>query len=149
MDVLIVRDARESTRKCSLMPLRGTPGIRFVKYDPDRRVHAGKRILLHPQGDELRPEDGAPDLLLVDCSWRRVDLLLGTIDGDLTRRRLPPLRTAYPRRSRIAEDPASGLASVEALFAALCVLGEPRVDLLDDYRWRDEFLRLNPDLGAR
>ncbi len=148
MDVLVVRDARESTRKCSLMPLRGTPGIRFVKYDRDRRVDAGNRILLHPEGEELRAEDGAPTLLVVDCSWRRVDLLLDTIDGDLTRRRLPPLRTAYPRRSRIAEDPTSGLASVEALFAALCVLGETRLDLLDDYRWRDEFLRLNPGLGA-
>ncbi len=149
MDVLVVRDARESTRKCSLMPLRGTPGIRFVKFDRDRRVDAGKRILLHPDGDELSAADGPPTLLVVDCSWRRVELLLGTIDGDLTLRRLPPLRTAYPRVSRVAEDPRSGLASVEALFAALCVLGEPRHDLLDDYRWREEFLRLNPGLGSR
>ena len=31
-------------------------------------------------------------------------------------------------------------------YAALFLLGEPRDDLLAEYRWRDEFLRLNPGL---
>jgi rRNA small subunit aminocarboxypropyltransferase len=148
MDVLIVRDPRESTKKCSLKHLHATPGIRFVRYAPDRRVDAGRRILLHPDGEELRPDDSGPGLLLVDCAWRRVDQLLGTIDGDLMLRRLPPLHTAYPRRSNVFEDPSAGLASIEALFAALWLLGDRRPDLLDDYRWREEFLRLNPRLRA-
>ena len=53
LDVLILRDPRESVKKCSLTPLRGTSGIRFVSYDPDRRVAAGRRILLHVDGEEL------------------------------------------------------------------------------------------------
>jgi len=146
MDVLIVRDMRESPKKCSLRGLHDTPGVRFARYDPDRRVDVGRRILLHTDGEELRASDAGPGLLLLDCAWRRVDLLLSTVDGDLELRRLPPLVTAYPRRSRIVEDPEAGLASLEALYAALAILGEPRPDLLDGYRWRDEFLAANPGL---
>ena len=56
---------------------------------------------------------------------------------------MPPLETAYPRRSRIHADPESGLASIEALFAATLILGESRPELLGSYRWRDEFLERN------
>ncbi len=58
------------------------------------------------------------------------------------------LRTAYPRRSKTFEDPGAGLASVEALFAAMALLGQPRPDLLDEYHWRERFLELNPGLSA-
>ena len=46
-------------------------------------------------------------------------------------------------------EPLDGLASVEALFAALCLMGEWRPDLLVDYHWRDAFLRANPKLRRR
>jgi pre-rRNA-processing protein TSR3 len=145
--VLILRDPRESTKKCSLTPLRGKPAIEFVRYDRERRVPVGERILLHPEGELLSAADRDRDLLLVDCAWRRVDSLLATVEGELVHRRLPPLRTAYPRTSKLFQDPPTGLASVEALYAALFLLGEPRSDLLTEYRWRDEFLRLNPELS--
>jgi pre-rRNA-processing protein TSR3 len=54
--------------------------------------------------------------------------------------------TAYPRRSRTFTDPERGLASIEALFAALALLGEPRRELLDGYRWAAEFLAANTGL---
>lgn len=143
LDVLILRDPRESPKKCSLTPLRGMPGIRFVSYDKDRRLATAKRILLHPDGEEIRAEDRGLPLLLVDCAWRRVPNLLATIDGELVPRRLPPLVTAYPRKSKLFEDPARGLASIEALYAALVLLGNPRPELLSDYRWAKEFLSKN------
>lgn len=146
LDVLILRDPRESARKCSLTPLRGTPGIRFVSYDRDRRVEAGSRVLLHPEGEPITAADAGRPLLLVDCAWRRLPSLLATVDGDLAPRRLPPLVTAYPRRSKTFEDPEQGLASIEALYAALALLGETRPDLLASYRWAGEFLRGNPAL---
>lgn len=150
LDLLIVRDPRESTKKCSLTPLRGTSGVRFATYAHDRRVDAGRRILLHVDGELLSPADrgdaGTP-LLLVDCCWRRVPTLLRTIDGELVPRRLPPLATAYPRASDIAPDPEQGLASIEALYAAYALLGEPHAELLAHYRWREEFLRRNPSLA--
>jgi pre-rRNA-processing protein TSR3 len=143
VDVLILRDPRESVKKCSLTPVRGLPRIRFATYDRDRRLEAGGRILLHPEGELLTAADRGRDLLLVDCAWRRVDQLLGTVDGELTPRRLPPLETAYPRSSKVFEDPDRGLASVEALFAALLILGDERPELLEGYRWADEFLERN------
>ncbi|MEW6072440.1 MAG: hypothetical protein AB1726_07580 [Planctomycetota bacterium] len=143
MHVLILRDPRESSRKCSLSPLRGISGIEFCTYRPDRRIDAAGRILLHPDGEELTPADRGADLLLVDCAWRRVPTLLRTVDGSPLRRRLPPLRTAYPRRARTSIDPPQGLASVECLYAACAILGEPRPELLAAYPWREEFLRGN------
>lgn len=147
IDVLIVRDPRESLAKCSLTPLRGLPGIRFVSYDPDRRVEVGGRVLLHPDGEPIGPADRGQPLLLVDCAWRRLPTLLSTLDGPCVRRRLPPLATAYPRRSKTFEDPERGLASVEALYAALVLLGDRRPELLAGYRWASEFLALNPTIG--
>ncbi len=148
LDVLILRDPRESTKKCSLTPLRGMSGVRFVGYEPDRRVDAGKRILLHPDGEEITSADRGKPLLLIDCAWRRLPQLLATVDGALEHRRLPNLITAYPRKSKQFEDPKQGLASIEALYAALVLLGEARPELLESYRWKDEFLGLNPSIRA-
>lgn len=144
--ILILRDPRESLQKCSLTPLRGLSGIRFVDYAPERRIDAGGRVLLHTEGELLGPADAGRGLFVIDCSWRRVASLARTVDGEPVRRRLPPLQTAYPRRSTTFEDPTEGLASIEALYAALALMGVPRPDLLAAYRWSDEFLRLNRDL---
>jgi pre-rRNA-processing protein TSR3 len=146
--VLIVRDPRESAQKCSLTPLRGMERIHFESYQRGRRVAAHGRILLHPEGELLGPADAGRDLLLIDCAWRRVPSVLETIDGDPIRRRLPPLVTAYPRTSKVFQDPGEGLASVEALYAALAILGEPRPELLAAYHWREAFLDRNPGLAA-
>ena len=143
MDVLILRDPHESLAKCSLTPLRGLPGVRFVDYHGRRRLAAGERVLLHPDGEELSPADRGRDLLLIDCSWRRVERCLRTVDGVLHPRRLPPFVTAYPRRSKTFPDPERGLASVEALYLAALLLGAPRPDFLREYRWREAFLAAN------
>jgi pre-rRNA-processing protein TSR3 len=147
LDVLILRDPRESVKKCSLTPLRGTSGVRFVTYDRDRRVGAGKRILLHVEGEELSAADAGLGLLLLDCAWRRVPALLATVDGELVPRRLPKLATAYPRKSKVFDDPEQGLASIEALYAALALTGRAHPELLEGYRWGEEFLRRNPELA--
>jgi rRNA small subunit aminocarboxypropyltransferase len=146
VDVLIVHDPREPAKKCSLTPLRGMAGVRFVPMHGDERVDAGRRIWLHPEGDELGPADRGVGLLLVDCTWRRLARLSKRIDGVLVRRRLPKLVTAYPRRSKLALDPEHGLASVEALYAAIALLYAPCPELLAHYRWAAEFLVANPDL---
>jgi ribosome biogenesis protein Tsr3 len=146
VDILIVHDPREPAKKCSLTPLRGMTGLRFVSLQRDARVDVGRRILLDPEGEELGPADRGIGLLLIDCTWRRVTALSKRIDGELLRRRLPKLVTAYPRRSKLTPDPEYGLASVEALFAATALLGAPRPELLARYRWADAFLAANPGL---
>ena len=146
IDVLILRDPREPWKKCSLSPLRGHPEVRFVSYHPERRLDATGRIHLHPEGEELTEADHGLGLFVVDCAWRRLPTLLRTVDGPVLRRRLPPYLTAYPRTSRIATDPASGLASIEALYAAALLLGRPRPEWLKGYHFADVFLRNNPSL---
>jgi len=141
-----VRDPREPSKKCSLTPLRGMDGVRFISLRGGRRVDAGRRIWLHPDGEPLTDADRGLDLLLVDCAWRKLPTLSKVIDGDLVRRRLPALVTAYPRRSKVAVDPQDGLASIEALYAAVALLEGPRPELLASYHWAADFLAANPDL---
>ena len=143
LDILILRDPRESAKKCSLTPLRGMTGVRFVNYHLERSIEAGGRVLLDPDGEELSPADAGRGLFLIDCSWRRVESLRRTVLGEPVRRRLPALQTAYPRKSTTFEDPEAGLASVEALYAAACFLWGPVPELLEQYRWAEEFLMLN------
>lgn len=146
LDILILRDPRESTAKCSLTPLRGAPGVSFVRFVQGRKVQAAGRILLTPGGDLLSAADRGRGILLIDCSWRRVPQIFAEVEGEVVRRRLPELVTAYPRKSKDNSDPSGGLASIEALYAASVILGEPRHDLLDSYWWRDEFLQANANL---
>ena len=146
MDILIVRDPKEPSKKCSLTPLRGMQGLRFISLRGGRRIDAGKRIWLHPDAMELSAADRGNDLLLIDCAWRKLANFSKLIDGELLPRRLPKLVTAYPRRSKVAIDPEDGLASVEALYAAVALLAAPRPELLANYHWAAEFLAANPEL---
>ena len=80
-------------------------------------------------------------LLLLDSTWRLLPQLEEKIEGDPICRSLPENSvTAYPRISKIAEDPAAGLASVEALYLARKILGDDDPSLLQHYYWRDAFL---------
>ncbi len=142
----ILRDPRESTKKCSLTPLRNHPQVNFTRYRPDLELSAPNHIFLTPEGEELSAADAGRKVLLIDCSWRRVPSLLSTVRGPLLPRRLPVFHTAYPRKSSTFEDPETGLASVEALYAVTVLLGEPDPTLLEGYRWRERFLELNPSL---
>ncbi len=148
LDILILRDPRESSAKCSLTPLRGMEGIRFAHFRRERTLDASGRILLSPEGELLTDADRGRGVLLIDCSWRRVGQLLRSVEGEVVTRRLPELATAYPRRSKTHLDPSTGLASIEALYAASVILGERCDQLLDAYCWREEFLLANPTLLA-
>ena len=141
-----MHDPREPKAKCSITPLRGMEGVHFAPLRGNNRVDAGRRIWLHPEGDELGPGDRGLGLLLIDCTWRRLSRLSKRIDGELLPRRLPKLVTAYPRRSKLTPDPEHGLASVEALYAAMALLDAPRPEFLARYRWAAEFLAANPGL---
>jgi len=83
-------------------------------------------------------------LVLVDGSWRYAARMVRRLTGSFVPRSLPPgLVSVYPRRAREGTDPARGLASLEALYAALWLAGEASADLLAAYRWREEFLARN------
>jgi pre-rRNA-processing protein TSR3 len=89
----------------------------------------------------LSAQDAERPLLLLDSTWRLLPKIEACLTGEAVRRTLPSVATAYPRVSKIAEDPTGGLASVEALYLARLLLGSRDDSLLDDYYWRDSFLR--------
>lgn len=144
-DIIIIRDARESPRKCTVAPLRGTPGIEIRGWRRESIIEIpGVVTLLHHEGTPLSPADHGRPLLLVDSSWNHLPQVLADLRGTLERRSIPPgFVTAYPRKSRLFSDPEGGLATVEALHIARCILGLPSEGLLQHYYFREEFLSLN------
>jgi pre-rRNA-processing protein TSR3 len=139
---LIVRHSHENPRKCSVLPLRGRPGLVFLPYPVRQRPPLEGYVRLAAEGPPLTAADAAAGLLLLDGSWRWAAAMTRDFQ-DVPPRSLSGWRTAYPRSSKRGTDPDNGLASVEALFVAYRLLGRDTAGLLDHYRWADEFLRLN------
>ena len=149
---LILRDQRENRKKCTLTPLEGREGFTFVRLGPEESFVLDSGLLLDVEGAPLRSGDRelvreAP-IVVVDASWARAAKTLSRLrmrcGSPIERRSIPPgIVTAYPRRSKVFQDPPAGLASIEAIYAASAILLEPRLDLLRDYRWAGEFLERN------
>ena len=142
LPTLIVRDAHENPRKCSVYPLRGLPGLVFLPYPLQERPSLDNYIRLAAEGPELSAADAERGVLLLDASWRWAGKMTRAF-LDVPPRSLHGYRTAYPRVSKQGTDPDNGLASVEALYLAHHILGRPLGSLLDHYHWAAEFLELN------
>jgi rRNA small subunit aminocarboxypropyltransferase len=139
----VVIHHKENPRKCSLEPLRGHPGLRFVDHERGGEIDASGHLILEVGAPRITAADAGPPLMILDATWRHQSVLRRALRGRFQCRSLPDtLRTAYPRRSILKPDPdpPGGLASVEALHAALCILGHRDDTLLQHYRWRDAFL---------
>ena len=137
---------KESPQKCSLTPLHqaGAPGFSWHRVSLGERLEIGEVTLLHPDGDALSPRDSTRPLLLVDSSWRDLPRVLSGLQGTFHSRSLPVgLETAYPRKSKTFLDPEHGLASIEALHAALALLGHRDDSVLEGYHWREKWLDAN------
>lgn len=167
--IIIIRHPRERVSKCSLQPLRDWQGVTFYKASPSLSYDATGHILLSLGAPVIAREDAIatpedyPDVLrvlkqqgreqahgeellrpvlLLDSTWRLLPQLEACVTGNPIRRTLPEgAKTAYPRVSKLTEDPHQGLASIEALYLALRMLGFDTPALLDQYYWKDEFLR--------
>jgi pre-rRNA-processing protein TSR3 len=147
--VVILRHPKEYLPKCTLEPLRGRPGIEFHKAKEGFRLDATGMTLLQVDAPTLSSADAGRPLLVLDATWRLLPALVRCIHGEFVPRSLPrTVHTAYPRRSKVFTDPETGLASIEALYAALRILGRDDRTLLDAYHWRDEFLRQFDAIGA-
>jgi len=151
--VVIVRHPRENLSKCSVEPLRHRRDLAFTLRFVDWPCSAAEAlgagdprafIRLDPDGPPLTAADAHRGLVLVDATWRLalpMHAAFATVPG---RSLGSGWRTAYPRSSKVFDDPDEGLATVEALHAAFVLLGRPGADdLLRDYRWRDAWYREN------
>ena len=143
--ILILIRRGEDPRKCTIRPLRGTPGLEFRSYPLRGQPDLSRHLLLAPDAPPFTPADATRPLLLLDASWRHAATMRKAVEACEARSIPPGWQTAYPRQSKIHEDPDTGLATVEALFAAFCTLGIRNDSLLRFYPWRDTFLALNRD----
>jgi pre-rRNA-processing protein TSR3 len=146
LSTLIIVRRRENRAKCTIQPLRGTPGLDFLPYPLRQKPDLSRHLLLAPAAPPLTAADAGRPLLLLDASWRYAVMMRKAVEPVEARSIPCGWQTAYPRFSKIHVDPDTGLATVEALFAAFCILGHRDDTLLRLYPWRDAFLALNRDL---
>jgi pre-rRNA-processing protein TSR3 len=140
---IIVVHPREKRSKCTVEPLRGRDGFVFWTF-PDRGPESlDGYVRLVVEGPVLSAQDAQFGLLVLDGTWRLAHRM-EKFFHELPPRSLPTTtKTAYPRLSRLTPDPAGGLATIEAIYAAYRQLGRPCEALLDHYHWAAEFLARN------
>lgn len=140
---IIVVHPKEKRSKCSVEPLRGREGFVFWKWPKRGAEPLDGYVRLGIGGPELSPADADRGLLVLDATWT----LAGKMEpdfADVPVRGLPShWKTAYPRVSKLTDDPIAGLATIEAIYAAYVAMGRDTTGLLDEYRWAEEFLRIN------
>lgn len=142
----LVISRKERPGRCSLTPLRDDARFRVVFFDPKVPCVVEGGVLLHPEGPPLFAADVDRGIVLVDGSWKYSRRMVVGLSGRHEWRSIPPgLVTAYPRRAKAGTDPAMGLASIEALYAALWIGGRAPADLLSRYHWREAFLSRNAE----
>lgn len=144
---VIVVHPRERRKKCSVEPLRGRDGFRFWKHPTRGDEPLEGYVRLGLEGPLLGAADSHYGLLVLDGTWRLAEAMTADF-AELPVRSLHSWQTAYPRSSKLYQDPAAGLATIEALYAAYVQLGRDTAGLLDQYHWREEFLDQNQTLIA-
>ncbi len=144
---IIVVHPRENRRKCSVEPLRQHSDFRFWTF-PERGTESLQGyVRLGIGGPLLSEADRESGLLVLDGTWRLAQRMEPSF-ADVPVRSIPVWQTAYPRVSKVFEDPLTGLATIEAIYAAYVSLGRNTTGLLDQYRWSDQFLEQNRHLLA-
>lgn len=145
---VVFRHKKENLRKCSLRGLEDRSDFRFIPYPVQNPLpNLSNYIVLTLGAPPLQPEDAEHGLLLIDATWRYASQMLSKLSpmlDALPKRSLPShYRTAYPRRQEDCPNPDEGLASIEALYLAYCILGYSCDGLLNHYYWKEPFLQKN------
>jgi pre-rRNA-processing protein TSR3 len=141
LPTVIIVHPKERRSKCTVAPLRGDPRLVFCRH-PRRPADLSGYVRLGMEGPVLGAADFASGLLILDGTWRWVEQMTPNV-AELPVRTLPKLVTAYPRSSKVFDDPDTGLATVEALYAAHRLLGRETTGLLAHYPFAAEFLARN------
>ena len=144
---IIVVHPREKRSKCSVEPLRGRDGFVFWNFPNRGRESLEGYVRLGLGGELLTPADAGRGLLVLDATWKYAAAMEADYP-EIPVRSLGPWQTAYPRKSKLFEDPAAGLATIEAIYAAYVQMGRETTGLLDAYYWREAFLAANAALIA-
>lgn len=138
---IILRHRKERLSKCSLRGLEGRPDMQFFSYPWTSTIPPLQNVvILALDAPLLSRDDADKSVFLIDGTWRYAKKMESSLPLPFEKRSLPPIQTAYRRRQHDCQDPARGLASVEALYLAYHILGRSTEGLLDNYSFREEFL---------
>jgi len=144
--VAVVLHPREKLSKCSAWPLRERPEFDFYRFPDERVPDLGNCVRLGLSDEVLSPADSDKTLIVLDATWRYAKGMEADYASVPVRGLPSGWKTAYPRTSKLFDDPEGGLATVEAIFAAFVSLGRDTSGLLGGYQWREGFLRINAGL---
>jgi len=142
---IIIVHPKERRSKCTVAPLRGRDGFVFWKYPRRGSQSLENYVRLGFGGPVISREDAERGLLVLDGTWRWTQQMERDV-AEVPVRSLPELQTAYPRVSKMFDDPPGGLATIEALYAAYRLMGRDTSGLLDDYHWAEKFRQRNRNL---
>lgn len=143
---IIIRHRLENLKKCSLRGLEARPDFIFLSYPYQTLPNLDNYLILSLDAPPLTESDSHQGLLLLDATWRYAGKMLKSLETcpNLKYRSLPNnYRTAYPRRQDDCPDPQRGLASIEAIFLSYHILKRNISGLLDNYYWKENFLKVN------
>lgn len=147
LPTIIIRHRKENKKKCTLEPLRSLEGFDFYHYPKTKELPClDSYVLLDFDGPPLSLEDRDKEIILIDGTWKYAEKMYKDLflDAKVSKRSLPSsIVTAYPRKQDDCSNPDRGLASIEALYVAFCILNKDREALLDSYYFKGEFLAKN------
>ena len=140
--VNIIVHPAENPKKCTIQHLRDYPGVVFQRFSREKTYQLPNAFILGVDGKPLSRGDAAMDMVVLDGTWRYARQMIDSFSA-LPVRSITGWVTAYPRVSKLYDDPDHGLATIEAIYAAFVILGKDPGGLLDHYYWKDDFLRQN------
>ncbi len=141
--VTVIRHPRENKKKCSLRHLHDNPNFEFFNASEDFSFDATGYTLLEIDAPAMSEADADRPILLLDSTWFLLPKIRAKVYGDFVPRSLPPtIKTAYPRVSKMHNDP-SGLATIEALYAAMRAIGKQDPTVIRQYTFAKKFLEIN------
>ncbi|MDR3624431.1 MAG: hypothetical protein P4L16_04740 [Chlamydiales bacterium] len=146
LPTIIFRHKRENLKKCSLRGLEKRSDFLFFSYPLETLPNLEHYIILTLNAPILTEKESSFGLCLIDATWRYAAQMNTQLDLDtkfLCRSLPPELRTAYPRKQTDCPNPETGLASIEAIFAAYTILKRDTQGLLENYYWAKSFFELN------
>ncbi len=140
---IIVVHPKERRSKCTVEPLRSRDDFVFWTFPEPGPEPLDDYVRLGFGGPVLDEEaDGHRGLLVLDGTWKLAGRM-ENVFNEIPIRSLPETETAYPRKSKVYDDPHGGLATIEAMYVANMLLGRSTDGLLDEYYWREQFLEAN------
>jgi pre-rRNA-processing protein TSR3 len=143
---LVLRHRRENLKKCSLRGLESRSDFHFYSYPTAILPPLDNYVMLAMDAPLLSEMDQNCGIFILDSTWRYADTMMRFVEKNkpVLKRSLPNhFRTVYPRRQDDCADPARGLASIEAVYIAHVILKRDTDGLLDNYYWKDDFLKTN------